>query len=95
MDDVRTPQTDGGDLKLMIAIAMSISFGITLLMFSVAYARDLSLLARAPERGWAFSCGAPNEGGVVLPLLLTIGSMALIVGIGLGGWSWLRHRRAA
>jgi hypothetical protein len=80
-------------LKVPITIALSISFGVTLLLFSVAYTRDLNTLARAPELIWAFICGAPSDSGIVLPLLLTISTLALFLGFGLWGFTWLRARR--
>ena len=72
--------------------ALLISFGFTMFIFSAAYARDVSILTKAPEVVWAFICGRPAEYGVTLPLLLTLGTMGLLGGTGLFGWHWWRER---
>lgn len=63
---------------LLALAAMLVSFGLTMFLFSAAYARDVQLLAKAPEMVWAFICGRPSEYGVTLPLLLTIGTLSLL-----------------
>lgn len=83
------PQTD---LKTLIAIPLLISFGITMLVFSMAYVQDMALLARAPELVWAFICGQPTEEGIALPILLLLSSITITGGLGLLAWTWLRQR---
>lgn len=76
----------------LIAIALLLSFGVTMLLFSAAYARDLQTILRAPELIWAFICGQPDPGGPVLPLMLTFSTLALLGGAGVAIWARLRRR---
>lgn len=77
----------------LVAVALLFSFGVTMLVFSAAYARDVLTLLRAPEMIWAFICGQPDPGGPVLPLMLTLGTLALLVGVVVAVWARLRRRR--
>jgi hypothetical protein len=76
----------------LIAIALLLSFGVTMLFFSAAYARDVQTLLRAPEMIWAFICGQPDPGGPVLPLMLTLATVALLGGVVVAVWARLRRR---
>ncbi len=77
----------------LVAVALLLSFGVTMLVFSAAYARDVLTLLRAPEMIWAFICGQPDPGGPVLPLMLTLGTLALLVGVVVAVWARLRRRQ--
>jgi lysylphosphatidylglycerol synthetase-like protein (DUF2156 family) len=70
-----------------ITSAMFLGFGTTLLIISMAYARDLATLARVPEAVWLFVCGVPTEDPMVLPLMISLSVVALVVGGGLVFWS--------
>lgn len=76
----------------LIVIALLFSFGVTMLLFSMAYARDVQTILRAPELIWDFICGRPDPGGPVLPLMLTVGTLALLGGVVVTGWTRLRRR---
>jgi hypothetical protein len=58
-----------------------ISFGITMLFLSAAYARDLLFLVTAPLELWSSLCGRPSSDPITLPLLVTVSGIALLVGI--------------
>ena len=76
----------------IIVIALLFSFGVTMLLFSMAYARDVQTILRAPELIWDFICGRPDPGGPALPLMLTVGTLALLGGVVATGWTRLRRR---
>lgn len=80
-------------LKHLVLTVMLLSFGGMMLIFALAYTKDLQTLARAPELIWAFICGQPNEGGATLPLLLTASAVGLLGGGGIGAWAWWSARR--
>jgi hypothetical protein len=80
---------------LPVAAAALFSFGITLMLMSAAYIRDLEYLRQVPGMVWSFLCGVPTENGVALPAMLSMGTVALLVGGGILGWHWWRRRRAA
>lgn len=58
-----------------------ISFGLTMLLMSVIYARDLSLLISAPLAIWSAVCGQPGNDPLTLPLLVTLSGTALLGGL--------------
>jgi len=91
-DNTMPNESQTTDLKLLVAIPLLISFGITMLIFSMAYVQDMALLARAPELVWAFICGEPAEEGIALPILLLLSSATIAGGLGLMTWTWLRNR---
>ncbi len=57
-----------------------ISFGLTMLVFSAAYARDLVSLANGAFAVWSALCGQPVESDLTLPLLFVMSVVALLVG---------------
>lgn len=62
------------------SVAM-ISFGLTMLLMSVIYTRDLSLLVNAPLAIWSVVCGQPSNDPLTLPLLVTLSGTALLAGL--------------
>ncbi len=72
-----------GELILSIFAAMFLGFGVTLLGISAAYVQDLETLRKFPESVWLFVCGVPTEEPMVLPLLISLGVLALIGGAAL------------
>ncbi len=79
------------DLAVTVAMALLISFGVTLFAFSLIYVRDLRTLQELPELVWAFVCGVPKDDQVTLPILvlLSAGSFAAALGV----WGWRKLRR--
>jgi len=76
----------------LAAAALLASFGVTMLLFSMAYARDVQTILRAPELIWDFICGRPDPGGPALPLMLTLGTLALIGSAAVMVWTRLRRK---
>lgn len=74
-------------------ITVLFTFGIMMLIFSFALSKDLNLLRDAPGMVWAFICGAPSPNGPALPLLLTLGTMAMLGGVIASGWHWWKTRQ--
>lgn len=58
-----------------------ISFGLTMLLMSVIYAKDLSLLINAPLAIWSAVCGQPSSDPLTLPLLITLSGVAFVAGL--------------
>jgi hypothetical protein len=77
---------------LPVAAAALLSFGVTLMLMSAAYIRDLEYLRQVPGMVWSFLCGVPTENGVALPAMLSFGTVALLIGGGMIGWHWWRRR---
>jgi Na+/H+ antiporter NhaA len=75
-------------LGLLIGIAFSITIGVVLSIFSVTYLRDLETLRNVPDAIWSFVCGKPVEGGITLPLLLTLTVMSFLSSGLLAIWHW-------
>lgn len=65
---------------LPIVAAGLVGFGITVLIMSVAYVRDLAMLRQVPETIWLMLCGVPNDNPITLPILLVTGGLALLSG---------------
>lgn len=82
------------DFKYRFGIVLSLSFGVTMLFFSILYVKDLQMLAQLPEMVWYFVCGRPSEDGIVLPMLVLLTTAAFLVGAGLWGVQRVRSRRA-
>ncbi|MBN1965607.1 MAG: hypothetical protein JW910_13235 [Anaerolineae bacterium] len=61
-----------------LAMLFLLGAGVTLLLFSLAYLQDLETLRTVPDAIWNFVCGRPVEGGIGLPLLLTVGTLSLL-----------------
>lgn len=61
-----------------LAMFFLLGTGLTLLLFSLAYLQDLETLRTVPDAIWNFVCGRPVEGGIGLPLLLTVGTLSVL-----------------
>lgn len=70
------------DFLLSMAIVFMLVMGLMMLMFSLAYLKDLQTLRELPDMVWSFVCGRPVENGIALPLLLTL-SLVSFLGSGL------------
>ncbi|MBK8022150.1 MAG: hypothetical protein IPK19_12155 [Chloroflexi bacterium] len=88
--ETKTTANDG--MWTTLAIALLFSFGLTLLVFTFFYVRDLRLLREIPEAVWAFICGTPREDGIVLLLLVLMSTLSMVTAAGIWGWRWLRRR---
>ncbi|MCK6580188.1 MAG: hypothetical protein L6Q98_19015 [Anaerolineae bacterium] len=77
---------------ITLSIALLFSFGLTLLVFTFFYVRDLRLLREIPEAVWAFICGTPREDGIVLPVLVLMSTLSFLSAAGIWGWRWSRRR---
>lgn len=75
-----------------VIAAMLAGFGVTMLLISGAYIRDLETLQSTPQAVWLFICGVPTEEPIIFPLLVTTGGGALLVGGLLVGFSLWRGR---
>lgn len=65
--------------------------GFTLLVFSLAYAKDLETLRTVPNAIWSAICGVPTENGITLPLLMTMSTLSFM-GVGvIQLWKRLKH----
>jgi hypothetical protein len=79
---------------LPVTAAALLSFGLTMLLMTGAYLQDISLLQRVPEAVWLFVCGVPTDNDMVAPLMIGLGSITLLVGIGLVALHIYRRKRA-
>jgi hypothetical protein len=91
-----TQQVTSGRHKispLVIIAAALVSFGVTVLIMSSAYVRDLALLRQVPESIWLFVCGVPTDNDMTLPLLIASGVLAALVGVGMIMFHFFWNRR--
>jgi hypothetical protein len=83
------PRSQSMSLVRLLAVVGLLSFGLTMLGFSLLYVRDLQTLSELPDMIWAFICGVPSENGVVLPLLILMSTVSIFIAAALWGWHWL------
>lgn len=93
----RTPDTEdsGSDVSVLYLLLTVLlwSMGATLLLISLAYIKDIDTLKNIPDAVWNFICGRPTPDGPTLPLLLTLGTLALLSGGGVLLWSKFLQKR--
>ena len=75
-------------LVRLVAISMLVGFGVVMFATGMAYVKDLDTLRNVPNMVWDCVCGRPVESGIILPLLLTLGTLSILVGVGV----WLAGR---
>lgn len=99
MSDMTTTQPTGQtskeyvDVPVLVGLTLALSFGVTMLFFTLLYVKDLETFAQIPEQVWLFICGRPGEDGVILPLLVLLTAGAFIAATGVWGWGRLRRGR--
>lgn len=80
---------------LSVITAILAGFGVTMLLISGAYIRDLETLQSTPQAVWLFICGVPTEEPIIFPLLVTLGGGALlVVALLVGVMLWRGQRRS-
>ena len=77
---------DNRTFALQIGAASIIGFGVMFWLFAVAYSGDIASFARAPQQIGQFVCGIPSQNSLTVPLLLSIGTIAVISGSGALWW---------
>lgn len=76
------PSPSSAKFGLQALWALVLSFGVTLLVLSLAYIQDLTDIQRAPGVLWLFLCGVPTSEPLALPLLLSGGTLLAFIGLG-------------
>jgi hypothetical protein len=71
----------GRPLVWTVLAAGMVGFGVTMLLLSLAYTRDLAALAQVPAAVWQFVCGLPVAEGNTAPLLTGLGGISGVVGL--------------
>ncbi len=89
--DTETPQAATVSIRVIVAI-FTASLGVMLLIFGFASLKDLATLKTVPEAIWNFICGRPSDDGITLPLMFTLGTLALLISGGLTVWGYWRGR---
>jgi hypothetical protein len=82
---------DNRTFAIQIGAASIIGFGVMFWLFAVAYSGDIVSFTRAPQQIWQFVCGIPSQNSLTVPLLLSIGTIAVISGSGTLWWQ-RQHR---
>lgn len=81
---IMTTQPNAEQLLIRQLIAgMVIGFGVLFLFVAYHYSQDLALIAATPSIVWQFVCGVPLNDNTTVPLLVSTGSLSMIIGIGL------------
>jgi len=81
---------DTKKLAIQIGAAGIIGFGVIFWVFAFAYSGDITNIAQAPQQIWQFVCGIPPKNSMTVPLLLSIGTIAMLSG---SGALWWQSRR--
>lgn len=81
---------DTSKFALQIGAASLIGFGGVFWIFAIAYSGDIASISQAPQQIWQFVCGIPSKNSLTVPLLLSIGTIAVISG---SGALWWQSRR--
>jgi len=81
---------DTKKLAIQIGAASIISFGLIFWVFAIAYSGDIGSVVQAPQQIWQFVCGIPPKNSMTVPLLLSIGTIAILSG---SGALWWQRRR--
>lgn len=81
---------DTKKLAIQIGAASIISFGLIFWVFAIAYSGDIASVVQAPQQIWQFVCGIPPKNSMTVPLLLSIGTIAILSG---SGALWWQRRR--
>ena len=81
---------DTKKLAIQIGAASIISFGLIFWVFAIAYSGDVASVVQAPQQIWQFVCGIPPKNSMTVPLLLSIGTIAILSG---SGALWWQRRR--
>jgi hypothetical protein len=77
---------DTNKFALQIGAASIIGFGVMFWIFAVAYSGDIASISQAPQQIWQFVCGIPPQNSMTVPLLLSIGTLAIMTGCGALWW---------
>jgi hypothetical protein len=81
---------DTKKLAIQIGAASIVSFGLIFWVFAIAYSGDVASVVQAPLQIWQFVCGIPPKNSMTVPLLLSIGTIAILSG---SGALWWQSRR--
>lgn len=78
------PTSLDASLIWLAAVALLLSFAVTMTVVILLYTHDLTTLSQLPEIVWSFLCGVPSENGIILPVLTlltlaTYGSAAVMI----------------
>ena len=66
---------------LFVTAVAAIAFGFVMLLFCLAYAKDLNTLVNAPFAVWNALCGQPSADPLTMPILLILSVFAVITGV--------------
>lgn len=95
MIETSSPETlDTHDYGLMLTSVVLLTVGVTLLLFSIAYIRDLQTLANVPNAIWDAICGRPDPESLKLPILMSGAVLAFVASGGVHMWRRLHHSEA-
>lgn len=76
-------QTRKPSFALSAMSIASFSFGLTMFVLSIAYAKDLATLASVPLAIWSALCGQPSDNPLTLPILVSLSALSVVIGIAL------------
>ncbi len=77
---------DNRTFAIQIVAAGIIGFGIMFWIIAIAYSGDIASIAQTPQQIWQFVCGIPPKNSMTVPLLLSIGTIAMLSGSGALWW---------
>lgn len=76
-----TPTNAEQLLVRQLVAGMVLGFGVIFLFVAFHYSQDLAAIAATPSIVWQFVCGVPIEDNTTVPLLVSTGSVSMVVGL--------------
>jgi hypothetical protein len=90
---MNTPQPHKPSFALSATAIGAFSFGLTMFILSIAYAKDLVTLASVPFAIWSSLCGQPTDSPLALSVLVSMSVISFVAGGALLLVNALRARR--
>jgi len=75
-----TPTNAEQLLVRQLVAGMVLGFGVIFLFVAFHYSQDLAAIAATPSIVWQFVCGVPIADNTTVPLLVSTGSVSMVVG---------------
>ena len=75
-----TPTNAEQLLVRQLVAGMVLGFGVIFLFVAFHYSQELAAIAATPSIVWQFVCGVPIADNTTVPLLVSTGSVSMVVG---------------
>lgn len=76
-----TPANTEQLLIRQLIAGMVLGFGVIFLYVAFHYSQDLATITVTPSIVWQFVCGVPIEDNTTVPLLVSTGTLSMVLGV--------------